>query len=194
MQEWMKCTKLHSKSSTYIWGSMKYTKLFMDKMHEIDRDKQSTENWVVPLHKRNICLTGLLWCLNVWILLNLRCLSCKSINLKLIVKQTLISLLCIVLVSLLLTLNRIFFCCNMSRVDKMTVTLAHLNSNSLEDFTASCNYLAWIKNMKSYKFLTNLLSGSYNNIGLLIFFNLMFHVHRFLWVLYFCPLKTYFFL
>lgn len=54
------------------------------------------------------------------------------------------------------------------------MTLAHLNSNSLEDFTASCNYLAWIKNMKSYKSLRNLLSGSYNNIGYSHFWILCF--------------------
>ena len=125
MQGWMKCTKLPSKSSTYIWGSMKYTKLVMDKMHEIGHGKQSTGNWVVPLHKRNVCVTGLLRSLNVWILLNLRCLSCKSINLTLLVKQTLISLLWIVLVSLLLTLNRIFFCYNMLRVDKTNLRLWH---------------------------------------------------------------------
>ena len=33
----MKCTKLHSKSSTDFWGSFRCTKFMMDEMYEIDQ-------------------------------------------------------------------------------------------------------------------------------------------------------------
>ena len=48
----MKCTKLHRKPSTDIWGSVKCTKLVMVEMYEIGRGKPSYWSWQAKrLHK-----------------------------------------------------------------------------------------------------------------------------------------------
>ena len=68
MEGWMKCTKLFIKPSTDFLG--------IDEVYKIGAE-WNVRNWLI------YCVV---W---IWILQNLRCLSCKSINFVLIVKPTL---------------------------------------------------------------------------------------------------------